>query len=177
MLSLNYLLSLLPPLLRWPQDPSEGDGAGSEKEKDDGPAGSGSRCPVGSRHQRNDSGYETELEGLGKTKPHVLLLRTPAEDGYCGTDKYEDAFRARGYRAANVSVLETVYTNIDRLQAVVWRGGADYAGVVVTSGRACGAWRLAVRQLAEGTVHTGAGTCTSLGHMYPTAECSMGCVY
>ncbi|PIL26198.1 hypothetical protein GSI_11953 [Ganoderma sinense ZZ0214-1] len=104
----------------------------------------------------SDSGYDTGLESQEKQKPHVLLLRTPAEDGYCGTDKYEDAFRARGYRAANVSVLETVYTNLDRLQEVVYRGGADYAGVVVTSGRACGAWRLAVRQLAEGAGYTGA---------------------
>ncbi|KAI1795419.1 tetrapyrrole biosynthesis uroporphyrinogen III synthase [Ganoderma leucocontextum] len=123
MIMLNYLLSLLPSLLRWPTD----DDPDSEDKREP--------CP--------------EFEG----KPHVLLLRSPAEDGYCGTDKYEDAFRARGYPAANVPVLETVYTNIDRLRDVLRKGSAEYAGVVVTSGRACGAWRLAALQLAEGA-HT-----------------------
>ncbi len=85
----------------------------------------------------------------------VLLLRSPSEDG--GPDKYEEAFRARGYRPVSVPVLETVHKNLDTLRDVVKRGGriADeyaggrYAGVIVTSGRACEAWRVVVQQLEE----------------------------
>ncbi|KAI0776656.1 tetrapyrrole biosynthesis uroporphyrinogen III synthase [Trametes elegans] len=85
---------------------------------------------------------------------NVLLLRSPAEDG--GPDKYEAAFRARGYSPVSVPVLETVHTNMDALAAVLARGGggvdARYAGVIVTSARACGAWRAAVQRLAGGDV-------------------------
>lgn len=85
----------------------------------------------------------------------VLLLRSPSEDG--GPDKYEEAFRARGYRPVSVPVLETVHKNLDTLAGVVKRGGRTaeeyagglYAGVIVTSGRACEAWRLVVQQLEE----------------------------
>ena len=158
MLNLNYLLSFLPPLLRWSQDSDEND------EKDHAGAHSHSGSEDRDRGEVSRSG----LDGKPKTKPHVLLLRSPAEDGYCGSDKYEDAFKARGYTAVNVPVLETVYKNIDKLQGVVCRGGAAYAGVVVTSGRACGAWRLAVRQLAEGAARPGTGM--SLGHPCHTGE-------
>ncbi|KAI0351266.1 tetrapyrrole biosynthesis uroporphyrinogen III synthase [Trametes cingulata] len=84
---------------------------------------------------------------------NVLLLRSPSEDG--GPDKYEEALRARGYRAVSVSVLETVHQNLDALLEVVKRGGslpttsAGYAGVIITSARACEAWRMIVQQLAE----------------------------
>ncbi|RDX46079.1 tetrapyrrole biosynthesis uroporphyrinogen III synthase [Lentinus brumalis] len=83
----------------------------------------------------------------------VLLLRSASEDN--GLDKYEEAFRARGYRALSIPVLETVHTNTERLANVVRAGGLiaqqtekGYAGVIVTSGRACEAWRLVVEQLA-----------------------------
>ncbi len=83
----------------------------------------------------------------------VLLLRSASEDN--GPDKYEEAFRARGYRALSIPVLETVHTNTERLANVVRAGGLiaqqtekGYAGVIVTSGRACEAWRLVVEQLA-----------------------------
>ncbi|KAI0371011.1 tetrapyrrole biosynthesis, uroporphyrinogen III synthase [Pilatotrama ljubarskyi] len=88
---------------------------------------------------------------------NVLLLRSPSEDG--GPDKYEDAFRARGYHALSVPVLETVHENLDELAQVVQRGGslpdmsagasARYAGVIITSARACEAWRTVVQQLVE----------------------------
>ncbi|KAI0669003.1 tetrapyrrole biosynthesis uroporphyrinogen III synthase [Trametes maxima] len=102
--------------------------------------------------------------------PTVLLLRSPTDDG--GPDKYEDALRARGYTAVSVPVLETVYKNLDALADVVRRGGrlplgADsnsdagyYAGVIMTSGRACEAWRAVIRELAEGNSH---GAQTDLG--------------
>ncbi|KAI8992799.1 tetrapyrrole biosynthesis uroporphyrinogen III synthase [Trametes punicea] len=86
---------------------------------------------------------------------NVLLLRSPSEDGD-GPDKYEEAFRTRGYRAVSVPVLETVLKNLDALSEVVRRHGnlpklsaeGRYAGVIVTSGRACEAWRTVVHQLS-----------------------------
>ncbi|KAI0641004.1 tetrapyrrole biosynthesis uroporphyrinogen III synthase [Trametes meyenii] len=100
--------------------------------------------------------------------PTVLLLRSPAEDG--GPDKYEDALRARGYAAVSVPVLETVHKNLNALADVV-RGSAGskqlspradtdarYAGVIVTSGRACEAWRAVVQELAEGPHNTQIGS-------------------
>ena len=78
----------------------------------------------------------------------VLLLRSPSEDSG-GPDKYEEAFRARGYRAVNVPVLETVHTNVDTLKETVHSGGSGYAGVIITSGRAVEAWRLVVQRLVE----------------------------
>ncbi len=95
---------------------------------------------------------------LNKVPRDVLLLRSPSEDG--GFDKYEEAFRARGYRALSIPVLETVHTNIDKLSDIVRRGGLileqregrrrGYAGVIMTSGRACEAWRIVVEQLTVG---------------------------
>lgn len=86
----------------------------------------------------------------------VLLLRSPSEDPSGGPDKYEAAFRTRGYRALSVPVLETVYVNADDLLSVVRAGGRiqnneheRYAGVIVTSGRACEAWQAAVQRLAS----------------------------
>ncbi|KAI9061860.1 tetrapyrrole biosynthesis uroporphyrinogen III synthase [Trametes sanguinea] len=92
---------------------------------------------------------------------NVLLLRSPSEDG--GPDKYEEAFRARGYRPVSVPVLETVHKNLDKLSDTVrMRGqlprdstGARYAGVIVTSGRACEAWQTVVRDLSQGSSSSG----------------------
>ena len=71
---------------------------------------------------------------------NVLLLRAPSEDAK-GADKYEEAFRARCYRAVNVPVLETVHTNVDTLKQIGRDGGSGYAGVIITSGRAVEDWR------------------------------------
>ena len=79
---------------------------------------------------------------------NVLLLRAPSEDSG-GPDKYEDAFRTRGYRAMNIPVLETVHTNLDKLKEYVRRGGSEYTGVIVTSARACEGWRLVVEELTK----------------------------
>ncbi|CDO69959.1 hypothetical protein BN946_scf184836.g33 [Trametes cinnabarina] len=86
---------------------------------------------------------------------NVLLLRSPSEDG--GPDKYEEAFRARGYRPVSVPVLETVHKNLAKLSEVVRRGevlfdaseDTTYAGVIVTSGRACETWRTVVHDLSS----------------------------
>ncbi|RPD53618.1 tetrapyrrole biosynthesis, uroporphyrinogen III synthase [Lentinus tigrinus ALCF2SS1-6] len=101
----------------------------------------------------------------------VLLLRSPSEDG--GPDKYEEAFHARGYRAVSIPVLETVHTNVEKLATIVRRAGRieqqardvqdrRYTGVIVTSGRACEAWRHVVEQLAweDKGGHEGAGVGT-----------------
>ena len=77
--------------------------------------------------------------------PTVLLLRAPPEDDT--PDKYESAFTARGYRARSLAVLETVHTNTSQLVSILRAGGAGYAGVVVTSARACEAWRAAVESV------------------------------
>ncbi|KAI0632717.1 tetrapyrrole biosynthesis uroporphyrinogen III synthase [Trametes polyzona] len=109
----------------------------------------------------------------GTSKRNVLLLRSPSESEDGGPDKYEEAFRARGYRPVSVAVLETVHKNLDRLADVVRRGGdcapgpgesegegegegARYAGVIVTSGRACEAWRAVVQELEDALLLTSA---------------------
>ncbi|OSD03820.1 tetrapyrrole biosynthesis uroporphyrinogen III synthase [Trametes coccinea BRFM310] len=92
---------------------------------------------------------------------NVLLLRSPSEDG--GPDKYEEAFRARGFRPVSVPVLETVHRNLDKLAEVVRRRGrlpgddadARYAGVIVTSGRACEAWQTVVHDLSKESSSSG----------------------
>ena len=100
---------------------------------------------------------------------NVLLLRSPSEDGG-GPDKYEEAFRERGYRSVSIPVLETVHTNVEKLADVLRGRGRiapqaehveeprRYAGVVVTSGRACETWRHVVEQLAREDHHGSEGT-------------------
>lgn len=102
---------------------------------------------------------------------NVLLLRSPSEDAD-GPDKYEEAFRARGYRPVSAPVLEAVYKNLDKLAEVLRRRGAiaaedtdaRYAGVIVTSARACEAWRVVVQELSEqlksGSEVSGMAGCT-----------------
>lgn len=86
---------------------------------------------------------------------NVLLLRSPSTDH--GPDKYEEALRAVGYHAVSVPVLETLLVNTPELERVVEQGPQTYAlgGVVVTSGRACEAWRAAVVELARTTQKAG----------------------
>ncbi|KAH9926598.1 tetrapyrrole biosynthesis uroporphyrinogen III synthase [Epithele typhae] len=86
----------------------------------------------------------------------VLLLRTPPEDG--SPDKYADACAAHGFHALSVPALQTVPTNAAQLATTMRPGPrpissagdeTGFLGVIVTSGRACEAWRAAVQQLAE----------------------------
>jgi uroporphyrinogen-III synthase len=101
----------------------------------------------------------------------VLLLRSPSTEG---PDKYEDAFRAQGYRLVCVPVLETVLMNREDLGNMI-RDGPDKAalrGVIVTSARACEAWKEAVLQLGSGSV-SGAGESNSKLKWARGAECSM----
>ncbi|EMD32831.1 hypothetical protein CERSUDRAFT_143432 [Gelatoporia subvermispora B] len=79
---------------------------------------------------------------------NVLLLRSTPQDG---PDKYEEAFRARGYNPVSVPVLETVLKNIENLRDVILEGPArrSYGGVIVTSARACEAWRATMQRIVK----------------------------
>ncbi|GJE95575.1 tetrapyrrole biosynthesis uroporphyrinogen III synthase [Phanerochaete sordida] len=79
---------------------------------------------------------------------NVLLLRAPAADV---PDKYEAACRAAQYHPVCVPVLETVLVNGPQLDDTIRKGPqqASLSGVIVTSARACEAWREAVLRLAR----------------------------
>lgn len=79
---------------------------------------------------------------------NVLLLRSPTRDA---PDKYEDTFRSYGYHPLSVPVLETVLENLDDLKAALTGGKIThaYGAVIITSGRACEAWRTAAVALEE----------------------------
>lgn len=86
---------------------------------------------------------------------NVLLLRSPSTEG---PDKYEDAFRPLGYHPVSVPVLETVLVHLAELEAAIARGPAEsgLGGVVITSARACEAWRAAVISLVKSQSTAGA---------------------
>ena len=101
----------------------------------------------------------------------VLLLRAPQEDG--APDKYESAFTTHGYRARSLAVLETVHTNAAQLVATLREGKAEYAGVVITSARACEAWRAAV-ETADAAECAGASSLLRAAAPVLHAECGLG---
>ena len=80
----------------------------------------------------------------------VLQLRAPAGDGPL-PDKYEASFASRGYDPVSVPVLETVLVNLQELGRVIQMGPVKrgLGGVIVTSARACEAWRGVVEQLVS----------------------------
>ncbi|GBE87008.1 tetrapyrrole biosynthesis uroporphyrinogen III synthase [Sparassis crispa] len=84
---------------------------------------------------------------------NVLLLRAPSQDG---GDKYEDNIRTQGYTPVSVPVLETVLKNLPALKEIIQAGHSvkGYAGVIITSGRACEAWRTAVQELVSNSANT-----------------------
>ncbi|KIP06765.1 hypothetical protein PHLGIDRAFT_30350 [Phlebiopsis gigantea 11061_1 CR5-6] len=77
---------------------------------------------------------------------NVLLLRAPTTDGQ---DKYEVTFQAQGYKPICIPVLETVLVNVKDLQDLISQGSTitGLHGVIVTSARACEAWREAILSL------------------------------
>ncbi|OCH84534.1 tetrapyrrole biosynthesis uroporphyrinogen III synthase [Obba rivulosa] len=81
---------------------------------------------------------------------NVLLLRSTSQDG---PDKYEEAFRSRGYTPISVPVLETVLKNLGDLKGSVLEGPFKLAfgGVIVTSARACEAWRVVMQEITDAT--------------------------
>jgi uroporphyrinogen-III synthase len=79
---------------------------------------------------------------------NVLLLREPSTDE---PDRYEIAVKKAGYTPLSVPVLETVLTNQDALQRMLRQGPTGnnkINGVIITSARACEAWRAVVSELA-----------------------------
>jgi len=78
-------------------------------------------------------------------KGNVILLRTPTGSD----DRYETAFRDRGYNPLSVAVLETTYTNLEHLKHIITEGPGKrgYVGVVITSQRSCEAWKSVVLAL------------------------------
>ncbi|KAF8349213.1 tetrapyrrole biosynthesis, uroporphyrinogen III synthase [Amanita rubescens] len=70
----------------------------------------------------------------------VILLRAPSGDE---PDKYEAAFASARYLPVSIPVLQTTLINISLLADIISAGG--YSGVIVTSARACEAWKAAVQ--------------------------------
>lgn len=94
---------------------------------------------------------------------NVLLLRAPSP---VAGDRYENVFNAAGYHALSVPVLETVFVNLSVLKSIVKEGpGAGaFDGVVITSGRACEAWKSIVGDLVGPSLETevpSGGQCTA----------------
>lgn len=79
---------------------------------------------------------------------NVLFLRDPSRSP---VDLYELAFKSSEYNPVSVPVLETVLINLDSLKSIVRDGPVreNYAGVIITSARACEAWKTVTRHLVE----------------------------
>ncbi|KAI0798174.1 tetrapyrrole biosynthesis, uroporphyrinogen III synthase [Abortiporus biennis] len=78
---------------------------------------------------------------------HVLLLRSSQDV----PDRYEVAFKTRGFHPTSIPVLETVHVNLDELRNIVRAGGREsgFDGVIITSARACEAWREVVKDTSS----------------------------
>ncbi|TRM65701.1 tetrapyrrole biosynthesis, uroporphyrinogen III synthase [Schizophyllum amplum] len=74
----------------------------------------------------------------------VLLLRDPDREK---PDRYESAFLRAGHVVTSVAALDTGFVNEDALRCVVQKRASDFDGVIVTSSRACEAWRRAAQGL------------------------------
>ena len=74
----------------------------------------------------------------------VILLRATSGDG---PDRYEATFTSAGYLPVSIPVLQTTFTNLSRLVGIISTGG--YSGVIVTSARACEAWKAAVQTVSS----------------------------
>lgn len=77
---------------------------------------------------------------------NVLLLRAASQDS---PDRYEDAFRSRGYHPISVPVLETVIVGREELARILSLGPEkqSLSGVIITSKRAFEAWSEAAQAL------------------------------
>ncbi|KAL0579230.1 uroporphyrinogen-III synthase [Marasmius crinis-equi] len=73
----------------------------------------------------------------------VILLRAPSDS----EDKYEAAFSAIRYTPYSIPVLETALVNTEDLKRTIQSDSPEYDGVIVTSARACEAWKEAVDNL------------------------------
>jgi len=90
-----------------------------------------------------------------RSMTNVLLFRAPSRP----EDRYETAFKAAGYNALSVPVLETISTNTADLKAIIETGPttASLDGVIITSGRACEVWKTVIGNLPSSSA-SGAST-------------------
>ncbi|KAL1749081.1 tetrapyrrole biosynthesis, uroporphyrinogen III synthase [Schizophyllum fasciatum] len=78
------------------------------------------------------------------TQASALLIRAADSEG---PDRYESAFSAAGYAAVSVAALDTGFVNEDALDAAIASRAFEFDGVIVTSSRACEAWKRAVQRI------------------------------
>ncbi|KAF8637108.1 hypothetical protein AX17_003012 [Amanita inopinata Kibby_2008] len=84
------------------------------------------------------------------SKSNILFLRAPQPP-----DRYESAFLSGGYTPVSIPVLETALVNVAELAGTISKGpeyhgdDAGCTGVIVTSARACEAWKAAVKHLVD----------------------------
>lgn len=88
--------------------------------------------------------------------PNILLLRARSQNQI---DPYEQSLSDAGYNPLCIPVLETVFTNSDKLKRTINPDDEPQeqglAGVIITSARACEAWGSVVKELVEGTSPSG----------------------
>jgi uroporphyrinogen-III synthase len=72
---------------------------------------------------------------------HILLLKNPDSENSTHQDPYSAALASHNITSSIIPTLSHSYTDPDRLADIVVRGGgAEYGGVIITSGRAVDAW-------------------------------------
>ena len=74
----------------------------------------------------------------------ALLIRAPDVEK---PDRYETAFSEAGFVVASVAALDTGFVNDDSLDAAIRGRASEFDGVIVTSSRACEAWKRAVQRV------------------------------
>lgn len=82
------------------------------------------------------------VDNTQSTESLVILLRATSGNG---PDRYEVTFASAGYLPVSIPVLQTTFTNLPHLAGIISARG--YSGVIVTSARACEAWRAAVQSI------------------------------
>ncbi|KAL1693075.1 tetrapyrrole biosynthesis, uroporphyrinogen III synthase [Schizophyllum commune] len=75
----------------------------------------------------------------------ALLIRAPDAEK---PDRYESAFSEAGFSVASVAALDTGFVNDESLDAAIRGRASEFDGVIVTSSRACEAWKRAVQLTA-----------------------------
>ncbi|KAI5897604.1 tetrapyrrole biosynthesis, uroporphyrinogen III synthase [Schizophyllum commune H4-8] len=81
----------------------------------------------------------------------ALLIRAPDAEK---PDRYESAFAEAGFAAASVAALDTGFVNDDSLDAAIRERASEFDGVIVTSSRACEAWKRSVQRLYPSQEHS-----------------------
>uniref|UniRef100_D8PKQ7 Tetrapyrrole biosynthesis uroporphyrinogen III synthase domain-containing protein n=1 Tax=Schizophyllum commune (strain H4-8 / FGSC 9210) TaxID=578458 RepID=D8PKQ7_SCHCM len=76
----------------------------------------------------------------------ALLIRAPDAEK---PDRYESAFAEAGFAAASVAALDTGFVNDDSLDAAIRERASEFDGVIVTSSRACEAWKRSLTKHAD----------------------------